>query len=84
MTKLTKEQKDFILEELQTGFETGHPICDEDELRDVLKDEGDLFKGKIKVAVDWYFELLELGPSGFYAEYPNLNWDRDFVSEFGY
>lgn len=74
MAKLTKEQRDFILTELlQAEFKTDHPIYDEDEVRDALNAEEDLFKDKIKATVDWYFELLELGPSDFYSEYPNLN-----------
>lgn len=84
MIKLNKEQQRYILEMLQEGFETGHPIYDKDEVKCILKEDTNLFKNKLKIAIDWYFELLELGPSGFYEEYPNLNWDSDFIEEFGY
>lgn len=83
MNKLTKEQEDFIIESIKEGFESGHSIYDHDDLKALLKESG-LFKNNYKLAEDRYFELLDYGPSGFYEEFPNLNWSSDFIEEYGY
>lgn len=82
--KLYKDQQEYIIELVKMEFESGqHIYKDANDIKCALE-EGELFANSINKAIGLYFELLDLGPRGFYEEYPNLDWDEDFIAEFGY
>ena len=63
--------KDYILEIVQSCFETGH-TCIEQEDFESLED--------YEKALD----LLNLGPFGFYEEFKDeLDFDEMFIAEYG-
>ena len=79
---LNKEQQAYILDAVKLGFEYGLEN-DEDKFKRELQEEGSLFEGQVEEAAEWYSELVNYGPAGFYEEYPDLDWDEDFISEYG-
>lgn len=54
--------KDLIIDMVKDGFETGHPYIDYEEFS---QDEE---IGDINAAWEFYNELINLGPAGFYEE----------------
>ena len=81
---ISEKDKDIIIDVVKGEFETGHGyIEDKDEFEEVLGrtltiDEYENLK-------EFYSELQDLGPVGFYEEYKDkLEFDTDFVREYGY
>ena len=81
---ISEKDKDIIIDVVKGEFETGHGyIEDKDEFEEVLGrtltiDEYENLK-------EFYSELQDLGPAGFYEEYKDkLEFDTDFVREYGY
>lgn len=71
---MTMMKRKDIIELVQECFETGQWHSDKE-----LKELGCTTKQR-----NFYVELQELGPYGFYKEYESqLDWDPDFVAEFG-
>ena len=81
--KLTPEQKRDILEFVKECFECGH-IMDphDDETKKIFKEE---FGSATRAALEYYAELIDLGPYGFYEEFKDEfdDWDDAFVYECG-
>ena len=76
---LTDFQKDVIKEIALADFECGHFTTAEFFLDD---EEGD-FAGAEQAAADYYQELVDMGPAGFYEEFKDeLDFDPDFVAEY--
>lgn len=76
---LTDMQKDLIKEIALADFECGH-FTDVDFFID---DEEDDFTGVEQAAADYYTELINMGPAGFYEEFRDeLDFDPDFVAEY--
>lgn len=78
---LSDYQKNIVVEMVKADFECGHPTTGED-MRSYFEEDEDL-KDNVDAAVDYYVELVQMGPGGFYEEYPDLDWDEDFVAEYG-
>lgn len=77
---LTDMQKDLIKEIALADFECGH-FTDVDFF---IADEEDDFTGVEQAAADYYTELINMGPAGFYEEFRDeLDFDPDFVAEYG-
>lgn len=83
---LSEYQKNLILEMVLMDFESGQTENDWDELYNLLDEEGD-YEGVLEEATDYYFELLEMGPAGFYEEFcdfwRNLDFSDEFKAEYG-
>lgn len=77
---LTKDQKDLIIDIIKADFECG--MVDIEAFAAYVEDEDD-FVGCCYDAVDFYEELANLGPAGMLEEYSDLDWDEDFVAEYG-
>lgn len=77
---LTEDQKDLIIDIAKADFECG--MVDVEAFAACIEDEED-FTGSCYDAVDFYEELANLGPAGMLEEYPDLDWDEDFVAEYG-
>lgn len=77
---LTEDQKDLIIDIIKADFECG--TVDAEAFAACIEDEDD-FVGCCYDAVDFYEELANLGPAGMLEEYPDLDWDEDFVAEYG-
>ena len=77
--KLTAEQKNEIMEVVAMSFETGHfPIKTYFDFKEEFPNLG-------KEAWEYYTELANMGPAGFYEEFKDdYDFDPDFVAEFGY
>ena len=76
--KLTLEQKQEIMETVAMSFETGHTAFESKE--DFKRD----FEGNSKIvdtAWDYYCELVNLGPIGFYDEFSD-DYDCDDEVEY--
>lgn len=75
-------EKQVIVDNIHIGFETGHVeyFDDYDEFARYFEEEGiepteDLY--------NYYLELVDLGPSGFYEEFKDsLDFSSDFASEY--
>jgi len=80
---LTDYQKDVVKEMVKCDFECGKTENDYDELVGLLKEDED-FAGVESAAADYYMELLDYGPAGFYEEFKDeLDFDPDFIAEYG-
>lgn len=81
---ISKRDRDIIIDAVKGEFETGHGyIEDKDEFEEMLGRR--LTAAKYEELKDFYSELQELGPEGFYEEYKDkLEFDPDFVEEYGY
>lgn len=80
---LSNNQKEYIIDIVKNDFEVGHPM-DFYEARDLFSDD-DEFKSNmnlIDAAAKFYIELINLGPAGFIAEYPDLDYDTMFLEEY--
>ena len=76
---LTETQQDLIKEIALMDFESGQFTTTEFFVED---EEGD-FTGVEQEAADYYQELIDLGPAGFYEEFAGeLDFDPDFVAEY--
>lgn len=82
--QLTPEQKRRIEEWVKMDFECGLPEDDWDEVRQMCKEDPDLCNAP-KKATEYYFDLIEYGPAGFYEMFKDEfdDWDKGFVSEYG-
>lgn len=71
-----------IEEMVKDEFESGHRLCyDYDDFKEGMKEDG--FRGT-PALWDYYQELRELGPAGFYEEFKDkYEFDSMFVSEYG-
>lgn len=77
---LTDMQKDLIKEIALADFECGHFT----DVSFFIDDEEDDFTGLEQAAADYYTELINMGPAGFYEEFRDeLDFDPDFVAEYG-
>ena len=78
--KLNEDEKDDILFTVAMGFETGHHACED---FDEFESE---FSGisNAKAGWEYYCELVNLGPAGFYAEHKDdYVFDDMFIAEYG-
>lgn len=80
--ELSDYQKNVVEEMVAMDFCTGHPADPADEsLRQVFEEDPD-FEGVIDEAIEYYTDLIDLGPEGFAEDFPEL-CDEDFLREFG-
>lgn len=79
---LSDYQKNVVEEMVAMDFCSGH-LSDPDDmqLREVFEEDPD-FENVIDEALDYYFDLIDLGPEGFAEEFSDL-CDDDFLREFG-
>lgn len=82
-TSLTDYQKNVIVDMVQADFEVGLPQNDAEELKGLLLEDGDFDDSNVDEAVNYYFELTNLGPEGFLEEFPDLDWSDDYIAEYG-
>ena len=84
--KLNQEQKNEIMQVVAMSFETGHFSFDNKE--DFKRDAGEfetLTSEVVDEAWEYYCELVNLGPAGFYEEFKDdYDFDPMFVEEYGY
>ena len=81
---ISEKDKDIIIDAVKGEFETGHGyIEDKDEFEEMLGRT--LTIDEYEDLKEFYSELQDLGPAGFYEEYKDkLEFDTDFVREYGY
>lgn len=80
--KLTLEQKQEIMEVVAMSFETGHFSFDNKE--DFKRDFEGIKPEAVNAAWEYYCELVNMGPAGFYEEFKDkYDFDPMFVSEYG-
>lgn len=81
---ISKSDRDIIIDAVKGEFETGHGYMeDKDEFEEMIGRR--LTRSKYEELKDFYSELHDLGPEGFYEEYKDqLEFDPDFVEEYGY
>ena len=81
---ISKNDRDIIIDAVKGEFETGHGYMeDKDEFEEMLGRR--LTAAKYEELKEFYSELQDLGPTGFYEEYKDkLEFDPDFIAEFGY
>lgn len=81
---ISKNDRDIIIDAVKCEFETGHGYMeDKDEFEETIGRR--LTAAKYEELKEFYSELQDLGPAGFYEEYKDkLEFDPDFVEEFGY
>lgn len=73
---------DFILDIVKMGYETGYQIFDSYE--DFIEDEEVQDIDDKEAAWDFYCDLIDMGPVGFYEEYKDeLDFDPSFIAEYG-
>lgn len=80
---LNEELKEAIIEAVKEEYEYGH-AAEIDEIKEFINECG-LAKDneEKKEAISFYEELQQLGPAGMLEEYPDLDWDEDFLEEYG-
>lgn len=80
---LNNELKEAIIEAVKEEYEYGHS-AEIDEIKEFI-DECGLAKNEEEKeeAIDFYEELQQLGPTGMLEEYPDLDWDENFLEEYG-
>ena len=73
---------DFILDIVKMGYETGYQIFNSYE--DFIEDEEVQDIDDKEAAWDFYCDLIDMGPAGFYEEYRDeLDFDPSFIAEYG-
>lgn len=76
--KLNQEQKREIMEVVAMSFETGHRSFE--DYHDFKREYPKLGKA----GWEYYCELVNLGPAGFYEEFKDVyDFDPMFVEEYG-
>lgn len=81
--KLNQEQKREIMEVVAMSFETGHFSFDDKE--DFKRDFEGIQPEAVDAAWEYYLELVNYGPVGFYEEFKDVyNFDPMFVEEYGH
>lgn len=81
--KLNQEQKQEIMEIVAMSFETGHFSFDNKE--DFKRDFEGLDPKVANESWEYYCELVNMGPAGFYEEFKDVyDFDPMFVQEYGY
>ncbi len=72
---------DFILDIVKMGYETGYQIFDSYE--DFIEDEEVQDIDDKEAAWDFYCNLIDMGPAGFYEEYKDeLDFNEDFINKY--
>lgn len=80
--ELSKEQKQNIMEVVAVSLETGHFPFDNKE--DFEKDFEGIRSEVVDAAWDYYCELVNMGPAGFYEEFKDeYDFDTNFIAEYG-
>ncbi len=80
--KLNQEQKQSIIATVAMSFETGH--IDFDNKEDFKRDFEDIKSSDVDAAWEYYCELVNMGPAGFYEEFKDeYDFDLMFVAEYG-
>lgn len=80
--ELNKEQKQNIMEVVAMSFETGHSAFDNKE--DFERDFEGIRSEVVDAAWDYYCELVNMGPVGFYEEFKDeYDFDTNFIAEYG-
>lgn len=69
-----------IIDYVKTEFETGQYF--EGGFEEFLDEEGYDEETK-EEALDFYYTLRGYGPAGMLEEYPDLDWDEDYIAEYG-
>lgn len=78
--QLTEQQENIIKEIALADFESGHFT----DMNFFIEDEEGDFEGVETAAADYYAELINMGPEGFYEEFRDeLDFDPDFAAEYG-
>lgn len=81
--KLNQEQKQEIMEVVAMSFETGHFSFDNKE--DFKRDFEGIQPAAVDAAWEYYCELVNFGPVGFYEEFKDVyDFDPMFVEEYGH
>lgn len=78
---MNKYQKNLVEKMVKMDFETGITENDYDEVMSLMEEDENLAPVADE-ATDYYFELLDMGPAGFYEEFPELDWDEDYVNQY--
>lgn len=80
---MNKKLKNAVIETVQMEYECGHH-ADIDEIKAFVNECRLAKTNKEKrEAVEFYEELQQLGPAGMLEEYPDLDWDKSFLKEYG-
>jgi hypothetical protein len=81
--ELNKEQKQEIIEVVAGSFETGHFSFETKE--DFKREYEGLVPEVMDAAWEYYCELVNMGPVGFYEEFKDVyDFDPMFVEEYGH
>lgn len=84
MVVLSTEAKKYVVDMVAGSFETGHGWY-EDESDFVEDVTNDFEEAEAIKMYEFYQELIELGPVGFYDEYKDqYNFSDDYKAEYGY
>ena len=76
---LRDDVKQELIEVVAMSFETGHIAFE------TYKDFKREYPNLGKEAWEFYNELVNMGPAGFYQEFKDeRTWDLDFVAEYGW
>ena len=79
--ELNKEQKQNIMEVVAMSFETGHTAF---ESKEDFKRDFECDSKVVDAAWDYYCELVNMGPAGFYEEFKDeYDFDTNFIAEYG-
>lgn len=77
--QLTEQQENIIKEIALADFESGHFT----DMNFFIEDEEGDFTGVETAAADYYAELINMGPEGFYEEFRDeLDFDPSFAAEY--
>lgn len=81
---LTDYQKGLVREMAKCDYECGGCVDPYDEsFKELLWEDEDLCDN-MEEAQDYYQELADMGPAGFYEEFQDeFDWDPDFVAQYG-
>ena len=80
---ISEDDKNVILDAVNGEFVTGHGYLEDKRDFEEMLDRR-LSDKKFDELFEYYSELQDLGPSGFYEEYKDvLDFDPDFISEYG-
>ncbi|MBQ7673575.1 MAG: hypothetical protein IJT36_03500 [Alphaproteobacteria bacterium] len=78
---MSNEEKRVVLEMAQEAYESGCGFCEDYE---EFVNNNDYDFADTESAYNYYCELMNMGPEGFYEEFNDqLDFDESFISEYG-
>lgn len=80
-SELSETERGIVEDIAKADFECGMPQNDYTAILECMEEDDDI--EHVNAAAEYYQELIEMGPAGFYEEFPEMDWSDDYIAEYG-